>query len=171
MLPKQKLGYCLALEFQQHTSVRLQRPETRETRRPMQQGGGRMLWITMLKAPLIAIPTLKGFLESGKQLMTPVFWIKRYVLAYNFTTHYETICYNSYISTLHLKFFSMGLQDLKARKTDAQHKTTSTPNSKTSHSQPDLKADIVCKCRSRCTAKKTVHAKRQGSYAPVGAIQ
>ena len=33
---------------------------------------------------------------------------KRYVLAYNFTTHYETICYNSYISTLHLKFFFHG---------------------------------------------------------------
>ena len=56
----------------------------------------------------------------------------------------------------------MGLQDLKARKTDAQHKTMSTSNSETSNSQPDLKADLVCKCRSRCTAKKSCPCKKAG---------
>ena len=46
---------------------------------------------------------------------------------------------------------------MKARKTDAQHKTMSTSNSQT-----DLKADLICKCKSRCTAKKSCPCKKAG---------
>ena len=87
--------------------------------------------------------------------MTSVFRIKKgsHVLACNFTTQFYP-CSNSYISTLHFTFF-IGLHDSKVRKMDTQQKAMNTPNSETSHSQPDLKVDLVCKCRSRCTAKKS----------------